>query len=168
MTWRLLLLALLLLHGFLAAAQPTHYEWPRAAGTDSIAFEGVLPWPAEAGTEAERAALVRRWYHTRLNETQDHGLMEWRAPEARTYAGLPTGAHQELPLTEEVCRLTFRLALRPTPAGLAYRLWAFTIGRAGFDNATVSDLEQVLREVPGPHPELDRMQHRLRVALAHW
>jgi hypothetical protein len=28
--------------------------------------------------------------------------------------------------------------------------------------------EYVLREASGPHPELDRMQHRLRMVLAHW
>ena len=167
MTWRLLLFPLLLL-GLTAAAQPKHYEWPRHASTDSIAFEGVLAWPPEAGTEAERQALVRHWYHTRLNETADHGLSQWVAPKARTYAGLPAGAYQELPLVEEVCRLQFRVALRPTPAGLAYRLWEFNYSRAGFDSATSIGLEHFLRLVHEPHPELDRMQHRLRVALAHW
>ena len=44
-----------------AAAQPKHYEWPRETGTDSVAFDGVLAWPAEACREAEREALVRRW-----------------------------------------------------------------------------------------------------------
>lgn len=168
MTWCLLLLSLLLLRGFVAAAQPKHYEWPRVVATDSVAFEGVLAWPAEAGTEAERQALVRHWYHTRLNETEDHGLTQWPAPKARTYAGLPAGAYQELALVEEVCRLQFRVSLRPTPAGLAYCLWEFTYSQAGFDSANVFDLEYLLRVTPGPRPQLDRMQHRLRVALAHW
>jgi hypothetical protein len=167
MTWRLLFFSLLL-RGLTAAAQPKHYEWPRQASTDSIVFEGVLAWPAEVGTEAERQALVRHWYRTRLNETEDHGLTPWPVPKARTYAGLPAGAYQELALVEEVCRLRFRVALRPTPAGLAYRLWEFTYGQAGFDSSNNFDLEDLLRTAREPIPQLDRMQHRLRVALAHW
>ena len=62
---------------------------------------------------------------------------------------------------EQVCRLRFRLRLRPTPAGLAYR-------QAGFDSVNDFDLEELLRLAPGPGPQLDRMQHRLCVALAHW
>lgn len=69
MTWRLLFFSLLL-RGLTAAAQPKHYAWPRQASTDAVIFEGVLAWPAEVGTEAERQVLVRHWYHTRLTETE--------------------------------------------------------------------------------------------------
>ena len=123
--------------------------------------------PAEAGTAAERQALVQQWYRTRLTKTQPL-LSQWPVPQARTYAGLPAGGYQDLQLVGEVCRLTYRVALSPTPAGVAYRLWAFNYTRAGFDASGTSELEDYLRVAPGPHPELDRMQHRLRVALAHW
>ena len=167
MTWRVLLLPLLLLLGPSSAAQPKHYTWPRQAHTDSIVFRGVLAWPAEAGTAAERQALVQQWYRTRLTQTQPL-LSQWPVPQARTYAGLPAGGYQDLQLVGEVCRLTYRVALSPTPAGVACRLWAFNYTRAGFDASGTSELEDYLRVAPGPHPELDRMQHRLRVALAHW
>jgi hypothetical protein len=167
MMWRVLLLPLLLL-SLSSAAQPKHYAWPRNARTDSVEFRGVLPWPSDTLTEAERQALVQRWYYTRLNETQKVRITKWPLPEARTYAGLPAGAHQDLQLMEEACRLEYRVELRPTPAGLMYRLWEFYFSRVGFDASGTAGLEQYLAAVPGPRPELDRMQHRLRVALAHW
>ena len=132
MMWRVLFFTLLCLPLWLAA-QPKHYAWPRNAETDSVEFRGVLPWPADTLTEAARQTLVQRWYHTRLQETRtvpaDKSLaMTWRAPDARTYANLPAGSYFDLELIEELCRLEYRVDLRPTPAGLAYRLWEFEFG----------------------------------------
>ena len=169
---KLLLAALLCL---LTLSSAHAQVWPRNPTTGKVEFKGVLPWPASAKTEAQRRALVRRWYTEKLtaltrsqveieaNLNKTNGLL--------TYAALPKTAILSYGKGEGQYLLSYFVNLSPVPRGLSY-----TINFFDFSNASAVELEtertpleQVIPDAsPSEQTALLALRKRLAVAVASW
>lgn len=161
---KLLLAALLCL---LTLPSAHAQAWPRNPQTGRVEFRGVLPWPASAKTEAQRRALVRRWYLAKLTD-ESVTVVEQQArtvvsPTLLTYAGLPISV-----LLGKPDRLVYIASLNSTSSGLKYTLGEFHFSLAK-DVAFGSDLEQVLAaDSAADRPVLATLRKRLASAVASW
>ncbi|RSK47478.1 hypothetical protein [Hymenobacter rigui] len=179
MRTRWFLFPLLLLSGLLPGIQASaqRASWPRQAGTDRIEFRGVLPWPTPLLTMAQRQALVRQWYATKLTDQLPTPLKRWSSGKT-TYAGLPREASLDSVVyvsdqsgrvdsvyDRTIWRLEFQVDLVPTPVGLAYRLFDFQSIVSQYDNATSETLENMLPRYEAEHAVFCR---RLQRVLTGW
>lgn len=148
--------------------------WPRNPTTGKVEFRGTLPWPAGVKTEAQRRALVRRWYLAKLTDESaqavDEGARTSVSPTLLTYTGLPTaGAFNSSKLPSH-STLVYGLHLTPATRGLTFLLAGFFFSRAT-DSPTAlgQPLEQVLAaDSAADRPALNALRRRLGAAVAHW
>ncbi|MGI4865996.1 MAG: hypothetical protein ACRYFZ_18885 [Janthinobacterium lividum] len=170
---KLLLAALLCLLTFTSAHAQA---WPRNPKTGKVEFRGALPWPASAKTEAQRRALVRRWYLAKLTDFTPAGVEERAASDRNsrfliTYAGLPKVTSLKEGEGVDAYLLGYHVELTPTTSRLKYALTGFELERLGDVESTsnVPPLDQLLPKAnPNEQAALAALRKRLAVALAGW
>jgi hypothetical protein len=145
--------------------------WPRNPTTGKVEFKGTLPWPASAKTEAQRRALVRRWYLAKLTDESPQALAEGErtvvSPTLLTYAGLLNAAVIHSNASPNHAALDYILVLNSLGQGLSIQLSNFHFSRAS--DAASLDLEQVLTaDSVADRPALAALRWRLASALATW
>lgn len=170
---KLLLATLLCLLTFTSAhAQGT---WPRNSKTGKVELRGSLPWPASAKTEAQRRALVRRWYLAKLTDSTPAEVKAQAATDKTngllTYAGLPKAVVLRQGEGDDGYLLGYFVQLIPAANTLNYTLTRFDIERAGdvegFED--VPPLDQLLpKATTNEKAALTALRKRLAVALAGW
>jgi len=166
---KLLLASLLcLLTLTLAHAQ----DWPRSPTTGKVELKGTLPWPASAKTEAQRRALVRRWYLAKLTDETPQAVAEGArtvvSSTLLTYAGLPNSLVISSDHSANHATLVYILALTPTSSGLTVVMDKFHFSRAT-DKDLGPELEQVLAaDSAADRQALAALRRRLASALATW
>ncbi len=121
-----LLATLLLCLTFTAHAQ----TWPRNLKTHKVEFTGLLPWPATAKTEAQRKALVKRWYLAKLTDSTP-GEVEADAATNMTnglltYAGLPRVVTMRAGAGDTRYLLVYALEIVPHSKAASYRIYDFS------------------------------------------
>ena len=162
--WLLLFLACLSLA---AHAQDT---WPRDAKNE-IEFTGIIPWPAEAQTEAQRQAVVRCWYEEKLTNMKPAVIYRQRTRSRQTCCGLPDQAYISYERLGRFYQINYHVALTPTDKGLQYYLFNFEWGVAEEDAGFSWNLEDALK-LPNNSPrDLESMtifRNRLAKVLAGW
>ena len=66
---------------------------PATPTTGKVEFNGTLPWPSSANTEAQWRALVQRWYLAKLTDETPQAVAGTAhtmvGPALLTYMGLP-------------------------------------------------------------------------------
>ena len=167
-----LLATLLFLLAFTSAhAQST---WPRNPKTGKVEFRGSLPWPASAKTEAQRRALVRRWYLAKLTDSTP-GEVEAQAATNQTnglltYAGLPKVITVQYGQGADAALLSYFIELVPAAKSASYQITRFDYERAGdVETADAIPLEQLLPKASASEKAaLAALRKRLAVALAGW
>jgi hypothetical protein len=115
---RLLFLTLL---PVLAQAQTT--TWPHNPQAGEVEMLGLLPWPDSAKTELQRRRLVQHWHVTKLAALLTPKPQQPSNSTEPTY-GIPRQVclrrYQVATSQDHVLRVTCKVALMPTPKGLAY------------------------------------------------
>ena len=83
----------------------------------------MLPWPASAKTEAQRRALVRRWYLARLTDETPEKVVDGArtvvSPALLTYAGRSTVVVINSDYLPSHATLAYILSLKPLACGLS-------------------------------------------------
>lgn len=145
-------------------------QWPRNAKTGKIEFRGILPWPDSVKTEAQRRALVRRWYATKLSGlTRAEAVQASEGKAKFTYDGLPqTVRYTYKERADKVFFLFSEAQLTATATGLAYQLTSFELGWFEEDVGDGAEpLEGQLKQVH-IRPALIVIRKRLGIVLANW
>ncbi|MDO7885992.1 hypothetical protein [Hymenobacter cheonanensis] len=166
---KILLVALLCLLTFTSAHAQA---WPRNPTTGKVEFKGTLPWPASAKTEAQRRALVRRWYLAKLTDETPQAVAESArtvvSPTLLTYAGLPIAVVIGSDRLPNHATLAYIIDLKPLPRGLSFQLSELQFSRVN-DTHLGPELEQVLTaDSVADRPALAALRRRLASALATW
>lgn len=167
------LLALLL--SLLTLSSARAQAWPRNPATGKVEFKGMLPWPANAKTEAQRRALVRRWYVAKLTTLTRE---EVEAQEANnkangllTYAGLPKAAVLSYNSSSTEYLLSYFAQLSSSAKGLIYTVNFFHFDKANDDkeDGDLKPLEQsIFKATDDEQAALAALRKRLAVALTTW
>jgi hypothetical protein len=63
--------------------------WPRSPASSQIEVSGFLPWPTATRTPAQRLALVKRCYWTKLTVEPANSLAPDPREKRTAYGGLP-------------------------------------------------------------------------------
>lgn len=148
--------------------------WPRNPATGKVEFKGVLPWPASAKTEAQRRALVRRWYLAKLTtltrEEVETQASNNKANGLLTYAGLPKAAVLSYNSSSTEYLLSYFAQLSSSAKGLAYTVNFFHFDKANDDkDGDLKSLEQsIFKATDEEQAALAALRKRLAVALATW
>ena len=148
--------------------------WPRNSTTGKVEFRGLLPWPASAKTEAQRRALVRRWYLSKLTDESaqavDEGVRTVVSPTLLTYAKLPIIAILQHGQEEDAILLSYTIDLVPNRQGLNYTFSRLTWAVSKDVEAHISfPIEEVIAgNNPNEMPTAIALRHRLAAAVAHW
>lgn len=144
--------------------------WPRNPKTGKVEFTGVLPWPATAKTEAQRQALVRRWYLAKLTDSTpaevDADAATNRTNGLLTYAGLPKIAVLQSSKGDSARFLAYTVGIVVSNKGAAVVLNNFDINKA-------SDLSLPLEprlttSNPNEQAALAELRKRLASAVKGW
>ena len=150
----------------LAFAAPAQPAWPCNPNTNKVEFSGRLPWPSGAATEAQRQALVRRWYAGRLSDAAPNALDADTSPAspAHTYAGVPAVAQLVQGSEFDGFSLLYEVHLVPEAAGLAYTLYGFAFGGWGESAGTPLEPHLIMPTVED-QAALTKFYKRLSAAL---
>ncbi|MDO7849907.1 hypothetical protein Q5H92_26345 [Hymenobacter sp. M29] len=115
-------------------------EWPRNPKTGKVEFTGVLPWPTTTKTDAQRQALVKRWYLAKLTDSTPAQVAEevrtMVSKSLLTYAQLPTITAIEQGKEGEGYRLLYMVKLTSAKAGLSYSISDFTLAKRSDEDST--------------------------------
>lgn len=154
------LLILLLFFPWQSWAQES---WPLNSRTGKVEFIGALSWPARDTTAAQRQAIVRKWYESKLINTKlpDIDEAELFDIHIQTCCNLPTWARlryirKSYSGTEYLLQLDYRVQLTIADDSLHYRLFDFGCDFIDDDVGSSFSLED----------ELQKRQHRAFIDLA--
>jgi hypothetical protein len=167
---KLLYTLLFALLSFAAHAQ----AWPRNPATGKVEVKGTLPWPASAKTEAQRRALVRRWYLAKLTSLSaaqvEESTVANQANGLLTYAQLPKAVVVGYGSGDERELLGCFIQLKYSAEGMRYDLAHFDLQQAvDVETTDPTPLEQVLlNPTPAQQIALVTLRKRLASALASW
>ena len=152
---------------FAASAQAA---WPRSPATDSIEFNGLIPWLTADTSTTQRRLRVQQWYYDRLRDDKPAATTTWASK------------YDDAPLTRISLAgdgyfiyhkaydyiLTYRVMLSPTPEGMKYRFSNFTWGwKTGFSSSSRA-LESLPRLPKPDRLSLQIFRERVAAALAGW
>jgi len=142
----LLLLVLFVTAACTAFAQAAQ-QWPLNKITNKIEFKGRLPWPDTVRTEAQRQALVRRWYRRTLTNDTPAAIRDFIRESGVTFGGVPKKSCYRLNVMnkdKERFALWFSLNFMADTTGLTYHLFDFEYGYGSFDFGFGDSLENAL------------------------
>ncbi|SFP79197.1 hypothetical protein [Hymenobacter arizonensis] len=163
---KILLALCLCLHSLTANAQ----DWPRNPKTNKVEFSGVLPWPAAVKTEAQRQALVRRWYLAKLTTASvasvDADAATNKTNGLLTYAGLPKVAVLRVGTGDSARFLVYHAAITSIKAGARIRLDSFELSQGDYE---ATPLEPFLSSAAkSEQAALATLRKRLVTAVKGW
>jgi hypothetical protein len=167
----LLAVLLLALSFFTSHAQS---GWPRNPKTGKVELQGTLPWPKDIKSEAQRRALVRRWYLAKLTVLNPAQVEAQAATNTTngllTYANLPKAALLRYGSGDSAYLLGYFVELSPTAKGLHYDFTSLDMERVSeVETSEATPLEQLLlNATPSEKAALAALRKRLTVALAGW
>lgn len=169
---KLLLAALLLtLLSYTSYAQT---GWPHNPKTGKVEFTGTLPWPKDIKSEAQRRALVRRWYLAKLTDLSPSEVEKQVATNRTngllTYADLPRAAVLRQGKDSDGYILGYLMRLTASSVGLDYKIDFLSFDKlSGVEENEPTPIEELQLKPNSPEKAaLAGLRKRLTVALAGW
>jgi hypothetical protein len=145
-------------------------DWPRNLKTGKVEFTGALPWPATAKTEAQRRALVKRWYLAKLTDSTPAEVKAQASTNKTngllTYAGLPKVAVLQAGKGDTAQFLAYMVSIVTSSKGAKIKFSGFGINERSKDSTPLES--HLTASTKNEQAALAVLRKRLAVAVKGW